>query len=91
MTLHRYAARRDDNEAEIVAALESCGFHVERISEPGVPDLLLSRAGRWHLAEVKTEHGRLSKSQNAFRARARAPVPVFREIDDVLAWVKDLP
>ena len=44
----RYAARRDTTEPEIIMALEQMGFHVEQISAPGLPDLLLSRAeGGW--------------------------------------------
>ena len=90
MTLPRFAARRDATEPDIVDALESLGFHVERLSEPGIPDLLLSRRHRWYVAECKTPRGRATKSQNAFRLRALGPVAVFREVGDVLAWEREL-
>ena len=35
----RHAARRDENEQEIVDAFESDGWGVAKLSEPGVPDL----------------------------------------------------
>lgn len=85
-----YGARRDGNEDEIIDALESLGFHVEPVSEPGVPDVILSRRGRWFLAEVKSLKGRETKAQTSFRSRARAPIPIFRKIGDVIAWERGL-
>lgn len=91
MTLPRFAARRDDGEADIIEALEALGFHVEPMSEAGLPDLLLSRAGRWYTAECKSRHGRSTKAQVKFTERARAAVPIFRSVEDVLKWEKELP
>lgn len=51
--IHRRAARRDENEAEIVTALEAVGASVTRISEDGVPDLLVGFRGRTYLLEIK--------------------------------------
>lgn len=34
MSIHRYAAKRDTSEPSIVAALESAGYEVERLSKP---------------------------------------------------------
>jgi Holliday junction resolvase len=84
----RRAARRDANEAQIVTALEQMGFSVERVNSPGIPDLLLSRAGQWYVAEVKTKDGRPTAAQIAMRQKAKAIVPVFRTIDDAAAWAR---
>lgn len=67
MSLNRYAKRRDDNEKEIVAALEKAGCTVVRIDTPC--DLLVSCRARpainW-LLEVKVPGGRLTKPQKDF-------------------------
>jgi len=51
----RRAARVDDNQAEIVAALRKCGCTVQSLAAVGngVPDLLVGRAGVNYLLEVK--------------------------------------
>mgnify|MGYP001561855261 CR=1 FL=1 len=53
----RRAAKRDDNEAEIVSALERCGATVERLSGADLPDLLVGFRGLNVLMEVKQEAG----------------------------------
>jgi hypothetical protein len=91
VSINRYAARRDGNEDEICDALESLGFHVDCVSEPGIPDLILSRAGHWYVAECKVGKRRETKSQVSFRKRSRAPIPIFRDVGDVVDWEKGLP
>lgn len=86
----RYAARRDTTEPEIIMALERMGFHVEQISAPGLPDLLLSRAGQWLVAEVKTGKGRLTKAQHVFHGAARAPIPILRTVEQAVEWARGL-
>ena len=51
----RRAAKVDANHAEIVAALRKCGCTVQSLAAlgGGVPDLLVGRAGRNYLLEVK--------------------------------------
>jgi Holliday junction resolvase len=51
----RRAARVDDNQAEIVAALRKCGCTVQSLAAlgSGVPDLLVGRGGTNYLLEVK--------------------------------------
>lgn len=49
----RRAARRDENEPEIVQALEAVGATVQILSFPGVPDLLVGWRGQMWLLEVK--------------------------------------
>lgn len=52
MTLPRYAARRDENEPEIVEALQAAGWAVHRTNAPGFPDLVCARGRRIVLIEV---------------------------------------
>ena len=51
----RRRARIDDNHKEVVAALRACGWTVVDCSRlgGGFPDLLVVRAGRLELIEVK--------------------------------------
>ena len=52
--LMRRAAKRDDNEGEIVAALRKAGAVVRFITQgDGLPDLLVGFQGRTILMEVK--------------------------------------
>lgn len=48
------AARRDDNEAEIVKALRACGATVRIVTQgDGIPDLLVGYNGYTILMEIK--------------------------------------
>lgn len=51
------AKRRDDNEPQIVAALQAVGAGVQRLDGPGLPDLLVGYRGRLLLIEVKRPDG----------------------------------
>ncbi len=59
----RRAAKVDDNQAQLVAALRVAGCSVQSLAAlgAGVPDLLVGRAGRNYLLEVKD--GSLSPSR----------------------------
>ena len=61
MSLWRQAARRDENESEIVRLLELVGARVWRLTKPF--DLLVGFRGRLWLLEVKTEKGKLTREQ----------------------------
>ena len=49
----RRAARRDDNERDIIKALRECGAYVKVINDEGLFDLLVSYRGETLLLEVK--------------------------------------
>ena len=49
----RRAARRDDNEKEIVAAMREAGAYVKAINDEGLFDLLVCYRGETMLIEVK--------------------------------------
>ena len=77
--------RRDDNEPEIVTALETCGARVVRLSVPGGPDLLVGFRGATFLVEVKGPKGKLTDRQVKWITDWRGgPVHVVRSIDDAL-------
>ena len=71
----RHAKRRDNNHAEIVAALRQCGFEVIDFASAGhdIPDILAVKPLRDGLAwacwvEIKAKGGRLSEGQKRFQA-----------------------
>lgn len=84
----KYAKQRDANESEIVEALQQAGAAVQRISEAGVPDLIVSFANVLHLIEVKnpkakgggkynTGDGALTDTQTRWWAKWRGKPPVI--------------
>lgn len=83
----RRAARTDANQAEIVTALRKSGCQVESLAKlgRGVPDLLVSRAGKLKLLEVKTKRGDLTPDQR--RWHALWPVHVVRSPEEALRAV----
>jgi Holliday junction resolvase len=102
MSLHRQNAARDANEAEIVDALRTIGCSVIRLSEKGIPDLLVGFKGNTFLLEVKLplgtkggkSHSDLTKDQQAFFDQWRGKEPcVVRSVDEAMAAVSawDLP
>lgn len=84
----RHAAKRDAVEAAIVEALERCGMIVLRLSDPGIPDLLVGRhfygnEPSWRLIEVKSPGKSLTPAQE--RLRERAWFPVVETVEEALA------
>ncbi len=57
MSIHRTAARRDQNEKDIVDALRRVGADVRRLSGAEVPDLLVGYRARTLLLGVKRPDG----------------------------------
>lgn len=57
MSIHRRDAKRDLNEGPIVEALTAAGASVTRLSDKGVPDLLVGFGGHTRLLEVKAPAG----------------------------------
>jgi hypothetical protein len=83
-----FAKQRDRNEPEIVEALERAGAAVQRLSEEGVPDLLVSFANTLTLIEVKnpdakgggkynTGDGALTSTQTRWWAKWKGRPPVI--------------
>jgi predicted RecB family nuclease len=90
----RYAARVDDNQGEIVRAIQRIGGYVIDCSHvgSGFPDLLVAYRGRWSLIEIKDgekspSRRRLTPAQTVFHAEAMAKgckVHVVENVDQVL-------
>lgn len=89
MSCHRYAAKRDANEPEIVEAFKSGGANVARLSANGLPDLLVSFMGVLRLVEVKRGRAKLRASQEAFKAVwSDSPIYVVRTAPQARKWLK---
>ena len=80
----RYDARRDENEPEIVEALESVGAKVLRLDDV---DLLVGFRGVNYLLEVKTAKGRLNKKQEKFFRGWVGQVNIVRTVDQALGLI----
>jgi hypothetical protein len=90
----RRTQHRDANEPVVVDALERCGFAVDALpGGKGVPDLLLSRRGRWYVAEVKNPQGknRVENTQREFADRHHAPVHILRTAEDAIDFARMVP
>jgi hypothetical protein len=92
MSLHRWGARRDQAEKDIVDALRRTGWYVLYISVKNGPDLVIGRGGRYtHLVEVKTGAGKLRPGQDKFQREWNGqPVRIMRSVDDVIALNKEM-
>lgn len=87
MSIHRRAAKRDANEAEIIKALRRVGAQVVQLSGKGVPDLLVGFRGELFLLEVKMpKTGKLTDDQKEFHAAWAEVVHVVYTPEDAL-WV----
>ncbi len=75
--MNRKAAKRDTAEPAIVAALKKAGCSVVKLSDTGVPDLLVAYPMQWPaseddpnydmvLMEVKTGNARLTEDEEKF-------------------------
>lgn len=91
----RRAAKVDRNQAEIVAALRKAGCSVQSLAKlgQGVPDLLVGRAGRNWLFEVKNPDQPKAKQalkpeQIEWRNSWCGQVCVVRSIEDCLIAMK---
>lgn len=81
-----YARRVDTNHKAIVEALRAAGWRVLDLSRvgQGCPDLLVARAGRSILVEVKTAKGKLTADQVDFLAAWPGQFEVIRTVDDAI-------
>lgn len=83
----RQAAKRDINEAQIVAALRAIGASVQHLSAPGVPDLLVGFRGANMLLEVKRTKGKLTAPEAEWHNEWRGQVAIVRSVDDALRLI----
>jgi hypothetical protein len=97
MSLHRTAAKRDQNESVYVELFEKAGITVERLSEKGKPDLLLGKRNHHIIfCEVKTAKSyneaarKQTEDQRKFRNKWSAIINIelVWSIESCLALVK---
>ena len=82
----RWAAKKDVSHSAVVEALEATGWSVLDVSRaPLAVDLVIAKAGRVVLVEVKAAKGTLTKGQVEILKYWPAETAVLRSIDDVLA------
>lgn len=88
MSRNRYAARRDGNEPQIVAALEAAGCDVLRGQDV---DLIAGRAGSSYLLEVKrpgrATESRIRPIQKRLRESWRGQYAIVTTVDEALRAV----
>lgn len=91
----RRAAKVDDNQPEIVAALRAAGYSVQSIAAvgKGCPDLLVGCRGKNLLMEVKDgskppSKRKLTPDEQTWHAAWRGQVCVVESVDDALAAVR---
>jgi hypothetical protein len=89
--MRRRAARIDRNHRQIVRALEQVGASVQSLAAvgDGCPDLLVGRAGRWFVLEVKDgskppSARTLTPEQREWIDRANGDVHVVTSIDEAI-------
>lgn len=80
-----HAAKRDGNEQTIVRTLEGIGAQVYRLSQKGLPDLLVCFNGRTILVEVKSKGGALTPAQyDTLQAWQGAPIEIVWTVNEAL-------
>lgn len=90
----RRAARRDDNEKEIVSAMREAGAYVKVINDEGLFDLLVSYRGETLLIEVKDgakppSARRLTEAEQKFHDEwPGADLYIVNSVEEALALLK---
>ena len=84
-----HTGRIDVNHALIVEALRKAGCTVQSLAKvgDGCPDLLVGRAGKNYLLEVKDAHGVMEPNQIAWHATWNGHVATVRTVDVAFAAV----
>ena len=95
----RRAARVDDNQAEIVAALRAAGCSVTSLASigKGCPDIVVGRSGVNYLLEIKDgkkppSKRRLTPDEQSWQEAWRGQVAVVNSVEDafmVMGFVKN--
>lgn len=83
VSIHRRAARRDNNERPIIQALESVGAKVEQMSKPC--DLAVTFRGQHFLIEVDNPESKYRKREkDQLETFERMKIPMARTADEAL-------
>jgi len=84
-----WARKVDTNQGDIVAALEKIGCSVLDLSRvgQGCPDLLVGRADKCYLLEVKSGKAKLNEKQVEFHEDWRGNIAVVRSPEEAIQVV----
>jgi hypothetical protein len=93
VSIHRRAAKRDENEPDIIKVLRAHGCVVWQLSGDGITDLLVLRKGKKWLADVKmpgkpTTEAQEKKWEEA-ATKARVAVFILRTPEDATKMLND--
>lgn len=82
----------DSNHHDVVKWYEKLGCKVANCAGAGggVPDLFVACVGVTHAVEVKTDEGRLNKSQELFVAAWSGRFRIIRTQEEVIEHVKEM-
>jgi hypothetical protein len=87
MSIRRFSAKRDANEAEIFEALRAAGVSVYRLDQP--VDAVIGYRGKTLLIEIKMPGASLNENQKKFFAEWKGQTPpILRTVDDALALLE---
>ena len=93
----RRAARKDENQNEIVAALTRIGCVVHDTSGAGngFPDIVCGYRGRNYLLEIKNPEGspaqrKLTPKQHKFHAEWKGQLKIVTTVDEAINAVTEL-
>ena len=84
MSLLRHNPSRDAIEPDVCEALDLLGISYVRLSQAGVPDLLIWHREQYFLIELKRRGGKRTKAQIRFHARWRGPIHICCSVNVVL-------
>jgi Holliday junction resolvase len=86
--LYHTIGNRDRNERPIIDVLTARGFSVRQLRGKGIPDLLVGKARRMWLVEIKRPKvGRSTPAQVEALETWTGPEPVtLRTVEEAMAW-----
>jgi hypothetical protein len=87
MSLRRFNAKRDSNEAEIFDALRAAGASVYRLDQP--TDAVIGYRGKTLLIEIKMPGASLNENQKKFFAEWKGQTPpILRTVEDAMQLIE---
>jgi len=90
--LPNYARRKDGPHAIVLQALRAYGWSVMDVSRaPLCIDLVIAKAGRVVLVEVKDRTGKLTDGQKLLLSSWPGETAVLRSLEDVARLTADVP
>jgi hypothetical protein len=86
---HRFAQRRDGNEAAILEALVAAGGTYLKINGKNLPDLAIGYAGHTFIVEIKQPGETLRPDQaRAFKKWRGGPIFVVATIEELMQLLR---